>query len=111
MNVFLTFLLACGAKETDTSSTDTEPPASHPTALMTAHHSPKKNARFRILHIHHGLPLTYNEENTCWEQGERNLQSNEGMGWAGHHIRTPQSGWRVHDVLQHLHTPRMGYLR
>lgn len=71
MNLFLTLLLACGAKETDTSSTDTAPSEPSNSFNDCTPLSEEECAASESCTSLLASPLTYNEENTCWEQGER----------------------------------------
>ena len=73
MNLFLTILLACGDKTSDTSQTDTDT-SSHTSSNhygdctpLTEEECVTMAACTPLL----AMPLTYNEEDTCWEQGER----------------------------------------
>ena len=83
MNVFLTLLLACGAKETDTSSTDTAAPSEPSNSFNDCTPLSEEECTASESCISTmASPLTYNEENTCWEQGEREFTEcmSAGMG-------------------------------
>ena len=67
MNIFLTCILACGEKTLDTSPTDTRTESNTVTNCtpLSEEECDTSQSCFPIT----ATPITYNEENTCWEHG------------------------------------------